>query len=144
MKKIFLSGLKIFYKMKQNNFYITTPIYYINDLPHIGHSYTSIACDILARYNKLLGKDVYFLSGTDEHGQKVQQAAEKRGVEPNIHVNEFVQRQVEGSGKTYSPSLSFENIAAHAEEQINAGHFQEGYRDGVRIVSADKKMTENF
>ena len=52
-----------------NTFYITTPIYYVNDSPHIGHCYTTIACDILARYNKLLNNDVYFLSGTDEHGQ---------------------------------------------------------------------------
>ena len=54
-----------------DNFYITTPIYYVNDRPHIGHAYTSIACDILARYYKLKNFNVYFLSGTDEHGQKV-------------------------------------------------------------------------
>ena len=54
-----------------NNFYITTPIYYVNDRPHIGHAYTSIACDILARYYKLKNFNVYFLSGTDEHGQKL-------------------------------------------------------------------------
>ena len=47
------------------NFYITTPIYYTNDIPHIGHAYTSIACDIIARYNKLLGNNVFFLTGTD-------------------------------------------------------------------------------
>ena len=58
-----------------NNFYITTPIYYVNDRPHIGHAYTSIACDILARYYKLKNFDVYFLSGTDEHGQKVEKAS---------------------------------------------------------------------
>ena len=64
------------------SFYITTPIYYINFSPHIGHAYTSIACDILARYNKLLGNDVYFLSGTDEHGQKVEQAANNQSLKP--------------------------------------------------------------
>ena len=58
-----------------NSFYITTPIYYVNDVPHIGHAYTTIACDIFTRYNKLLGNDVYFLTGTDEHGQKVEKAA---------------------------------------------------------------------
>ena len=57
------------------SFFVTTPIYYINDRPHAGHAYTTIACDILARYHKLKGKDVYFLSGTDEHGQKVENAA---------------------------------------------------------------------
>ena len=58
-----------------NNFYITTPIYYVNDKSHIGHAYTSIACDIISRFNKLNGKNVYFLTGTDEHGQKVEKAA---------------------------------------------------------------------
>ena len=57
------------------NFYITTPIYYTNDIPHIGHAYTTISCDILARFNKLLGNEVFFLTGTDEHGQKVEKAA---------------------------------------------------------------------
>jgi len=50
-------------------FFITTPIYYVNDKPHIGHAYTSIACDVIARYMRLAGREVYFLSGTDEHGQ---------------------------------------------------------------------------
>ena len=53
-----------------NNFYITTPIYYVNDSPHIGHCYTTVACDIFSRFHKLKGEEVYFLSGTDEHGQK--------------------------------------------------------------------------
>jgi len=56
-------------------FFITTPIYYVNDKPHIGHAYTTIACDILARYNKLKGNKVFFLTGTDEHGQKCEKAA---------------------------------------------------------------------
>ena len=64
------------------SFYITTPIYYINFSGHIGHAYTTIACDILARYNKLLNNDVYFLSGTDEHGQKVEQAAINQSLKP--------------------------------------------------------------
>ena len=60
--------------------YITTPLYYVNDKPHIGHAYTTILADVLARYNQLMGKDVFFLTGTDEHGQKVQEAADKSGV----------------------------------------------------------------
>ena len=63
-------------------FYITTPIFYPNDVPHIGHAYTSIATDVLARFERLDGKDVFFLSGTDEHGQKMQQTAVKEGVTP--------------------------------------------------------------
>ena len=57
------------------SFYITTPIYYTNDAPHIGHAYTTIACDIISRFNKLSNKDVFFLTGTDEHGQKVEKSA---------------------------------------------------------------------
>lgn len=68
-----------------NTFYITTPIYYVNDVPHIGHAYTTIAADVLARYYRLAGRDVLFLTGLDEHGQKVQQAAAKAGVAPQAH-----------------------------------------------------------
>ena len=66
-------------------FYITTPIYYVNDVPHIGHAYTTIAADVLARYRRLTGHDVFFLTGLDEHGQKVQQAAAKAGIDPQAH-----------------------------------------------------------
>ena len=66
----------------KEGFYITTPIYYVNDVPHIGHAYTTIACDTLARWHRLEGRTTYFLTGTDEHGQKVQQAADKRGITP--------------------------------------------------------------
>ncbi len=69
----------------QNTFYITTPIYYVNDVPHIGHAYTTIAADVLARYWRLRGRDVVFLTGLDEHGQKVQQAAAKAGIDPQAH-----------------------------------------------------------
>ena len=72
-----------------NNFYITTPIYYVNDKPHIGHAYTTIACDILARFHKMLGEEVYFLTGTDEHGQKVQKAAIKASLNPNEFVDKM-------------------------------------------------------
>ena len=62
------------------NYYITTPIYYINDVPHIGHAYTTIAADIMARYKRMNGLNVFFLTGTDEHGQKVEKAAEAQGI----------------------------------------------------------------
>ena len=60
-------------------FYVTTPIYYVNDVPHIGHAYTTLACDAIARFARLDGRRVFFLTGTDEHGQKVEQAAAARG-----------------------------------------------------------------
>ena len=66
-------------------FYITTPIYYVNDVPHIGHAYTTVAADVLARLARLTGHEVFFLTGLDEHGQKVQQAAAKAGLDPQAY-----------------------------------------------------------
>ena len=73
-------------------FYITTPIYYVNDIPHIGHAYTTILADVLSRYQKQIGHDSFFLTGVDEHGQKVQEAAKKRGVNPLQHCDEMAKR----------------------------------------------------
>jgi methionyl-tRNA synthetase len=70
-------------------YYVTTPIYYVNGEPHLGHAYTTIAADILARYHRQKGDDVFFLTGTDEHGTKVAQAAEARGLTPREHVDEM-------------------------------------------------------
>ena len=71
------------------SFYITTPIYYVNDVPHIGHAYTTIAADVLARFRRLQGDDVFFLTGLDEHGQKVQQAAAKANIAPQTHCDQL-------------------------------------------------------
>ena len=68
--------------MAQEKFYLTTPIYYVNDVPHIGHAYTTIAADVLARYKRLAGYEVFFLTGTDEHGIKIERSARERGVSP--------------------------------------------------------------
>ncbi|GKS58953.1 methionine--tRNA ligase [Nitrospira sp.] len=73
-------------------FYITTPIYYVNDVPHIGHAYTTVAADVLARYRRLRGDEVFFLTGVDEHGQKVQQAAAKAGIDPQTFCDQIVPR----------------------------------------------------
>jgi hypothetical protein len=70
---------------------ITTPIYYVNDKPHIGHAYTSTACDVIARFMRLSGREVLFLSGTDEHGQKVEQSAAAANVEPQAFVDDVSQ-----------------------------------------------------
>ena len=67
---------------EKKSYYITTPIYYVNDVPHIGHAYTTLACDVMARFKRLSGYDVMFLTGTDEHGQKVEKSAEKAGIAP--------------------------------------------------------------
>ena len=77
--------------MTKKPFYITTPIYYVNDKPHIGHAYTTIACDVIARFKRLDGYDVMFLTGTDEHGQKVAQAAEAAGIDPQAFTDKVSQ-----------------------------------------------------
>ncbi len=74
------------------NFFVTTPIYYVNDVPHIGHAYTTILADVLARFHRAAGEEVFFLTGVDEHGQKVLQAAQKRGVPPQQHCDELAPR----------------------------------------------------
>ena len=71
------------------NFYITTPIYYPSAKPHMGHAYSSIVADFFARFKKIQGFKVFFLTGTDEHGQKIQRAAEKKGMDPLIFCNEI-------------------------------------------------------
>ena len=75
-----------------NKFYISTPIYYVNDKPHIGHAYTTILADVIARYNRLKNNQVFFLTGLDEHGQKVEEAAKKLGVNPKTHCDEIAPR----------------------------------------------------
>ncbi|WP_301006094.1 MULTISPECIES: methionine--tRNA ligase [Helicobacter] len=72
-----------------SKFYITSPIYYVNDIPHIGHAYTTIIVDTLARFARLKGKEVYCLTGTDEHGQKIEQSAQKKGKSPKEYVDEI-------------------------------------------------------
>lgn len=74
-----------------NKFYITTPIYYPSGNPHIGHCYTTVACDSIARYKRMQGYDVMFLTGTDEHGQKIEQKAAEKGVTPKQYVDEIVE-----------------------------------------------------
>ena len=63
----------------EKTFYLTTPIYYVNDVPHIGHAYTTVITDTMARYFRLIGDETYFLTGTDEHGQKIAQKADELG-----------------------------------------------------------------
>ena len=77
--------------MSGRHYYITTPIYYVNDVPHIGHAYTTLACDVLARFKRLDGYDVRFLTGTDEHGQKIEKAAAAAGLAPKAFTDKVSQ-----------------------------------------------------
>ena len=76
--------------MCKKPYYITTPIYYPSTKLHIGNTYTTVAADAIARYKRLTGYDVMFLTGTDEHGQKIQRIAEEKGITPKEHVDEIV------------------------------------------------------
>jgi methionyl-tRNA synthetase len=75
---------------EKEKFYITTPIYYPSGNPHIGHCYTTVACDSIARFRRMQGKDVIFLTGTDEHGLKIEQKAKEKGITPKEYVDEIV------------------------------------------------------
>jgi methionyl-tRNA synthetase len=99
-------------------YYITTPIYYVNDAPHIGHAYTSLACDALARFMRLDGYDVHFLTGTDEHGQKVEKSAQSAGLDPQSFTD-----RVSGNFRTLSQLMNFSNddfIRTTEERHIRA------------------------
>jgi methionyl-tRNA synthetase len=87
-------------------FYVTTPIYYVNDIPHIGHAYCSLACDALARFKRLDGYDVMFLTGTDEHGQKIAKSAEKAGIDPQAFTDKVSQ-----NFRDLTKSMNFSNDA---------------------------------
>ena len=73
-------------------FFVTTPIYYVNDVPHIGHAYTTIGADVVSRFHRQKGDEVFFLTGTDEHGNKVEMAATERGITPREHADQMVTR----------------------------------------------------
>ncbi len=79
-------------KTENKGFYITTPIYYVNDVPHIGHAYTTVAADVLARFKRLCGEKVLFATGTDEHGKKIQRSAEQQGITPIALADNVVKR----------------------------------------------------
>ena len=75
--------------MSQRPLYLTTPIYYANDRPHIGHAYSTIACDVMARYGRMRARPTRFLTGNDEHGQKIEETAEKLGITPQQRVDDM-------------------------------------------------------
>ncbi len=85
-------------------YYVTTPIYYVNDKPHIGHAYTTLSCDVLSRFKRLDGYDVLFLTGTDEHGQKVEKSAQAKGIDPQSFTDEVSQ-----SFRNLTQALGFSN-----------------------------------
>ncbi|MBT3380389.1 MAG: methionine--tRNA ligase [Lentisphaerae bacterium] len=122
--------------MSSDVFYVTTPIYYVNDKPHIGHAYTTILADVLARYNRLLGCPTFFLTGTDEHGQKVQQAAIKNGISPQQHCDDTVVRFQELWEKLEITHDDFIRTTEPRHKQVVQGALQDLY-DRDEIYRAD-------
>ena len=134
-----------------SKFYITTPIYYVNDKPHIGHAYTTILADVLSRYHRAGGEEVFFLTGLDEHGQKVQQAAEKRGVAPKQHCDEMAPRFLELWEKLHISNDDFirttEDRHAKVVQDIlqmvhDNGDVYEDEYEGLYSVSEERFITE--
>ncbi len=109
----------------RNTYYITTPIYYVNDVPHIGHAYTTVAADVLARYWRLRGRDVFFLTGLDEHGQKVQQAAAKAGIDPQAHCDRLAPQFQELWKRLTISNDAFIRTTDAPHKQIVQRHLQE-------------------
>ena len=111
-------------------FYITTPIYYVNDKPHIGHAYTTIAADALARWKRMKGEEVFFLTGTDEHGSKIAQAALKKRCAPQELVDELVQ---EFKNLWKALNISFDDFIRTTEKRhvaVVSAVFQKLYEKG--------------
>ena len=111
--------------MSQDRFYVTTPIYYVNDKPHIGHAYTTILADVLARYHRLLGLPTHFLTGTDEHGQKVQRAAEQNGISAQEQCDRTVGRFLDLWRKLEITHDDFIRTTEERHKQVVQGALQD-------------------
>ncbi len=137
--------------MKNDPFYITTPIYYVNDVPHLGTAYCTIAADVLARYERLNGKNVHFLTGTDEHGEKIQEAAAKKNMPPLAFTDEVSEKFRVAWKKLNISNTDFirttENrhsqVVVHlVEKALNAGAIYLGEYEGWYCVSDETFFTE--
>ncbi|MBF0485307.1 MAG: methionine--tRNA ligase [Candidatus Omnitrophica bacterium] len=134
-----------------DKFYVTTPIYYVNDKPHIGHAYTTILADVLSRFHRELGDRVFFLTGLDEHGQKVQQAAEKRGLSPQDHCNDLAPRftdlwkKLEISNDDFIRTTEERHkkiVQAVLQKVYDSGDIYQKEYEGLYSVSEERFITE--
>jgi methionyl-tRNA synthetase len=134
-----------------SKFYLTTPIYYVNDIPHVGHAYTTIAADVLARYHRILGDQTFFLTGTDEHGAKVAEAAKARGLEPKEFCDEVAPNFRETWRKLNISHDYFIRTTDPGHEKIVSdfllkiyenGDIYKGTYEGLYCVGCEKFLTE--
>jgi methionyl-tRNA synthetase len=133
-------------------FYVTTPIYYVNDVPHIGHAYTTVQADALARWHRLLGDDVWFLTGTDEHGLKVTRAAEENGITPQEQADRTSARFQETWQaldishddfiRTTEPR-HHEAVRTLLQAAYDNGHITKGTYEGLYCVACEAYYTED-
>jgi methionyl-tRNA synthetase len=133
-------------------FYVTTPIYYVNDVPHIGHAYTTIIADALARFHKLAGDDVFFLTGTDEHGQKIEKAAAEKGLTPKALADSVVGR-AQDLWKALDISYDFfvrttmeiheKGVQALFQRLVDRGDIYKGEYKGWYCVSDENFLAED-
>ncbi len=141
----------------KKTFYITTPIYYPNDKPHIGHAYTTLAGDILARWHMLLGKEVFFLTGTDEHGKKIQRAAEKARKRPQTFVDHLIpefkeawkalnikySRFIRTTDKDHEQVVQVLLSEIHKKGDIYEGYYEGFYCTACEAYYTEKELVEN-
>jgi methionyl-tRNA synthetase len=132
-------------------FYVTTPIYYVNDAPHIGHAYTTVTADALARWHRLLGDEVFFLTGTDEHGVKIQRAAETQGIEPQELADRMSARFLEAwrlldiSNDDFirtSDARHYQAVQRFLQQVYDNGYIELGTYEGLYCVSCEDYYTE--
>ncbi|SEM26138.1 methionyl-tRNA synthetase [Syntrophus gentianae] len=135
----------------ENIYYVTTPIYYVNASPHLGHAYTTIVADVLARYHRLSGDQTFFLTGTDEHGDKIAEAAEKSGVTPKAYAD-----RISSQFRDLWPKLAvtndffirttdnahIETVQAILRKVYDAGDIYFGHYEGFYCVGCERFYTE--
>jgi methionyl-tRNA synthetase len=134
-----------------NAFYITTPIYYVNDIPHLGHAYTTVVADVLAHYHRARGRQVFFLTGTDEHGQKIERAASERGTKPLRLADQVVTRFKETWNNLNIRNDDFIRTTEPRHKEVvqrlwmrmkEAGDIYLGEYDGLYCVGCEEYYTE--
>ncbi|MBN3039358.1 MAG: methionine--tRNA ligase [Candidatus Omnitrophica bacterium] len=142
----------------KNKFFITTPLYYVNAKPHIGHSYTNIACDCIARYKRLKGDEVFFLTGTDEHGQKVAQAAQETGLKPQEFTDQIAPRFIDlwqrlsisyddfirTTEKRHSQAVEYALETLLKQDDLYLGKYKGWYCTPCETFWTDAQLKENL
>jgi methionyl-tRNA synthetase len=136
----------------KKTFYVTTPIYYVNDVPHIGHAYSTVGADALARFKRMDGYDVYFLTGTDEHGQKIAKSAKEKGLEPKQLADQVVERfkaAWERLGITYNRFIRTTDedhrkaVQAFFKKVMDAGYIYKADYEGWYCLPDEKFLLDS-